>query len=79
MGCKTLSDFSSRKADEIPWNKKKNQSFFRGSRTSNERDPLILLSRKKPSTVDAKYTKNQSWRSIKVKYQLKISIKVTCM
>ena len=37
--------------------------FFRGSRTSDERDPLILLSRAKPDLVDAKYTKNQAWRS----------------
>ncbi|XP_034951396.1 O-glucosyltransferase rumi homolog [Chelonus insularis] len=48
---------------DIPWEKKKNQAFFRGSRTSSERDNLILLSRKKPHLVDAQYTKNQAWKS----------------
>ena len=33
-------------------------------RTSKERDPLVLLSRSDPNIVDAKYAKNQSWRSI---------------
>ena len=42
-----------------PWNKKSDVGFFRGSRTSRERDPLILLSRKSPQLVDAKFTKNQ--------------------
>lgn len=37
--------------------------FFRGSRTSERRDPLILLARKRPDLVDAKYTKNQAWKS----------------
>lgn len=46
-----------------PWHKKKPVGFFRGSRTSAERDPLILLSRRKPDLVDAKYTKNQAWKS----------------
>ena len=32
-------------------------------RTSAERDPLILLSRRKPNLVDAAYTKNQAWKS----------------
>ena len=41
------------------WNKKSDVAFFRGSRTSQERDPLILLSRKSPHLVDAKFTKNQ--------------------
>ncbi|KAH0508658.1 Protein O-glucosyltransferase 1 [Microtus ochrogaster] len=36
------------------------------SRTSPERDPLILLSRKNPKLVDAEYTKNQAWKSMKV-------------
>lgn len=35
-------------------------------RTSPERDPLILLSRKNPKLVDAEYTKNQAWKSMKV-------------
>lgn len=45
------------------WDKKKPVGFFRGSRTSSERDPLILLSRSKPDLVDAQYTKNQAWKS----------------
>ncbi|KAH6935399.1 hypothetical protein HPB50_005559 [Hyalomma asiaticum] len=45
------------------WDKKKALGFFRGSRTSSERDPLILLSRSKPDFVDAQYTKNQAWKS----------------
>ncbi|KAH9634108.1 hypothetical protein HF086_001310 [Spodoptera exigua] len=35
----------------------------RGSRTSDERDALILLSRAEPDLVDAQYTKNQAWKS----------------
>ncbi|XP_011349109.1 O-glucosyltransferase rumi homolog isoform X2 [Ooceraea biroi] len=46
-----------------PWEKKENKGFFRGSRTSSERDNLILLSRDKPYLVDAQYTKNQGWKS----------------
>ncbi|KAK1343922.1 hypothetical protein QTO34_014478 [Cnephaeus nilssonii] len=34
-------------------------------KTSPERDPLILLSRKNPKLVDAEYTKNQAWKSMK--------------
>ncbi|CAK9801958.1 O-glucosyltransferase rumi homolog [Anthophora quadrimaculata] len=45
------------------WEKKESKAFFRGSRTSSERDNLILLSRKKPNLVDAQYTKNQAWKS----------------
>ncbi|XP_011875549.1 PREDICTED: O-glucosyltransferase rumi homolog [Vollenhovia emeryi] len=48
---------------EIPWEKKESRGFFRGSRTSSERDDLILLSRNKPHLVDARYTKNQAWKS----------------
>ena len=50
--------------DKIPWNEKIDKGFFRGSRTSKTRDPLVLLSRKKPNLVDAAYTKNQAWKSI---------------
>ena len=39
--------------------------MFRGSRTSSERDPLVLLSRQCPTVVDAQYTKNQAWKSVK--------------
>lgn len=48
-----------------PWENKLNKAFFRGSRTSDERDPLVLLSRMRPKLVDAQYTKNQAWRSPK--------------
>lgn len=50
-------------AQKWPWEKKLNKGFFRGSRTSSQRDPLVLLSRKEPNLVDAQYTKNQAWRS----------------
>lgn len=40
-------------------------AFFRGSRTNEERDSIILISRENPNLIDAKYTKNQAWRSIK--------------
>ncbi|XP_074027052.1 O-glucosyltransferase rumi homolog isoform X2 [Leptinotarsa decemlineata] len=45
------------------WLEKIPKAFFRGSRTSAERDPLVLLSRENSSIVDAKYTKNQAWKS----------------
>jgi protein glucosyltransferase len=47
----------------IPWSKKESRGFFRGSRTSSERDPLVLLSRSHPELLDAQYTKNQAWKS----------------
>jgi len=46
-----------------PWHRKKKVGFFRGSRTSHERDPLIYLSRKYPDMFNASYVKNQAWRS----------------
>jgi protein glucosyltransferase len=52
-----------REAKKWPWSKKLSKAFFRGSRTTEERDPLVLLSRKQPDLVDAQYTKNQAWRS----------------
>lgn len=55
-----------RAAATWPWNKKHNKAFFRGSRTSDERDHLVLLSRAEPDLVDAQYTKNQAWKSDKV-------------
>lgn len=48
-----------------PWPTKQDVAFFRGSRTSGERDALVLLSRSDPDLADAKYTKNQSWKSKK--------------
>ncbi|XP_053660590.1 O-glucosyltransferase rumi homolog [Anopheles marshallii] len=45
------------------WDSKESKAFFRGSRTSDERDALVLLSRAQPSLVDAQYTKNQAWKS----------------
>lgn len=50
-------------AAAFPWSEKESKAFFRGSRTSSERDALILLSREEPDLVDAQYTKNQAWRS----------------
>ncbi|XP_040980673.1 protein O-glucosyltransferase 1 isoform X2 [Aquila chrysaetos chrysaetos] len=54
-----------RSAEKWPWMKKISKGYFRGSRTSPERDPLILLSREAPELVDAEYTKNQAWKSEK--------------
>lgn len=45
------------------WETKESIAFFRGSRTSADRDPLIHLSLNKPDLVEAQYTKNQAWRS----------------
>ncbi|XP_029433698.1 protein O-glucosyltransferase 1 [Rhinatrema bivittatum] len=52
-------------AQQWPWEQKVSKGYFRGSRTSPERDPLILLSREDPELVDARYTKNQAWKSEK--------------
>ena len=52
-------------ASKWPWDKKQQQAFFRGSRTSGERDNLVLLSREQPKLFDASYTKNQAWKSKK--------------
>ncbi|XP_053981078.1 O-glucosyltransferase rumi homolog [Hylaeus volcanicus] len=52
-----------RASNSTPWEEKENIGFFRGSRTSSERDNLILLSRSKPDLIDAQYTKNQAWKS----------------
>ncbi|KAJ8960819.1 hypothetical protein NQ318_020115 [Aromia moschata] len=49
--------------NETSWEDKTPKAFFRGSRTSSERDPLVLLSRENPDLVDAQYTKNQAWKS----------------
>ena len=46
-----------------PWDSKAARGFFRGSRTSAERDPLVRLSRRSPELLDAQYTKNQAWKS----------------
>lgn len=50
-------------AQEWPWEIKKPLAFFRGSRTSSERDALVYLSRENPDIADAQYTKNQAWKS----------------
>ncbi|KAH8416715.1 hypothetical protein KR222_010737, partial [Zaprionus bogoriensis] len=54
-----------RSAANISWEEKQSLGFFRGSRTSDERDSLILLSRRRPELVQAHYTKNQAWKSPK--------------
>uniref|UniRef100_A0A914WRT2 Glycosyl transferase CAP10 domain-containing protein n=1 Tax=Plectus sambesii TaxID=2011161 RepID=A0A914WRT2_9BILA len=59
-----LRDSINKAAERAPWSKKEAKAFFRGSRTSAERDPLVLLSREKPHMVEARYTKNQAWRSL---------------
>ncbi|KAL7012626.1 hypothetical protein ACKWTF_014965 [Chironomus riparius] len=58
-------DSMSAAAEQYPWIKKESKAFFRGSRTSDERDALVLLSRENPELVDAQYTKNQAWKSPK--------------
>ncbi|XP_072318082.1 protein O-glucosyltransferase 1 [Eucyclogobius newberryi] len=60
-----MRDDLKKSATQWPWEKKESRGFFRGSRTSPERDPLILLSRESPELVDAEYTKNQAWKSEK--------------
>ncbi|CAL9698597.1 unnamed protein product [Knipowitschia caucasica] len=60
-----MIDELKKSASQWPWEKKESRGFFRGSRTSPERDPLILLSRESPELVDAEYTKNQAWKSEK--------------
>jgi len=50
-------------AQKWPWENKLSTAFFRGSRTSSERDNVVLLSREKPNLIDAAYTKNQAWKS----------------
>ncbi|XP_061711721.1 O-glucosyltransferase rumi homolog [Cydia pomonella] len=50
-------------AERWPWSMKEQKGFFRGSRTSEERDALVRLSREMPNLVDAQYTKNQAWKS----------------
>lgn len=60
-----MRDDLKKSAAQWPWKKKEFKGFFRGSRTSPERDPLILLSREAPELVDAEYTKNQAWKSEK--------------
>ncbi|XP_033866639.1 protein O-glucosyltransferase 1-like isoform X2 [Acipenser ruthenus] len=60
-----MRDDLEKSARNWPWGKKLPKGFFRGSRTSAERDPLILLSRENPELVDAEYTKNQAWKSDK--------------
>lgn len=58
-----LRESLSKAAETYPWEKKYSKAFFRGSRTSDERDALVLLSRSNPNLVDAQYTKNQAWKS----------------
>uniref|UniRef100_A0A671UGT0 Protein O-glucosyltransferase 1 n=1 Tax=Sparus aurata TaxID=8175 RepID=A0A671UGT0_SPAAU len=58
-----MRDDLKKSAAQWPWKKKESRGFFRGSRTSPERDPLIVLSREAPDLVDAEYTKNQAWKS----------------
>lgn len=59
-----------------PWKRKESRGYFRGSRTSPEKDPLVLLSREAPDLVDAEYTKNQAWKSEKVRLELPMQMSV---
>lgn len=59
----TLRDRLAIAASHTTWDNKSNIAFFRGSRTSSERDPLVRLGRRCPSLVDASYTRNQGWKS----------------
>ena len=52
-------------AETLHWDQKVTKGFFRGSRTSHERDTLIRLSQKYPDLIEANYTKNQAWKSVK--------------
>lgn len=65
-----------RSAAQWSWKRKESRGFFRGSRTSPERDPLVLLSREAPDLVDAEYTKNQAWKSEKVRLELPMQMSV---
>ncbi|KAM3966634.1 O-glucosyltransferase rumi homolog isoform 2-T2 [Aphomia sociella] len=56
-------DSISAAADKWTWDKKEEIAFFRGSRTNEDRDTLVRLSHSHPHLVDAKYTKNQAWKS----------------
>jgi protein glucosyltransferase len=47
-----------------PFDRKKDQAFFRGSRTNKVRDPIILWSREEPDLVNASYTKNQAFKDL---------------
>lgn len=58
------------------WEDKIKKAFFRGSRTSSERDPLIYLSRENPDLVDAQYTKNQAWKSEAVSWKTTTNVSV---
>ncbi|CAG2111313.1 unnamed protein product [Medioppia subpectinata] len=48
----------------VDWSNKSSIAFFRGSRTSHDRDPLIKLGRALPHLISAEYTANQAWRSV---------------
>lgn len=45
---------------------------------SEERDPIILLSRENPTLVDASYTKNQAWRSSKGRLRSEYRLNQLC-
>ncbi|XP_017082742.2 O-glucosyltransferase rumi [Drosophila eugracilis] len=51
------------KAAKISWDAKQSIGFFRGSRSSPERDKLVRLSRRCPDLVDAQYTLHVAYNS----------------
>lgn len=68
--CAACNAFCSLAKEKYPWDKKQSKGFFIGSRTSGERDPLILLSRAQPELVYAAYTKNQAYKGPQVRFML---------
>ena len=48
----------------VPWEKKVPKAFFRGSRTTPQRDPLVKLTTARPDLAYAHYTKNQATRDL---------------
>ncbi|EDW80613.2 uncharacterized protein Dwil_GK11623 [Drosophila willistoni] len=52
--------FIADRARRMPWQKKISIGFFRGSRSSKERDNLVLLTKRAPHLVDAQYTQSKN-------------------
>ena len=45
-------------AEALPWDERKDVAFFRGARTTPERDPIVFFSDAHPELLDARYTPN---------------------
>jgi protein glucosyltransferase len=72
-----MSDTLIKASKQWSWQHKKKVAFFRGSRTSGERDDLVRLSRRKSELVDARYTKNQAWKSKEDTLGMEPAVEVT--